>query len=294
MTITDPDEFKQRYPTAIPVTFEDEEFRSMQALSQHLAKQYDARPEAIRYWLQTRGADRQVLDSHFPRRAAVTVAAAPTAAAAPVYLYRGQRFSDKAALIRHLMVVGRLSDAQAQSVTGKLAAGNVTTDLDQAIDDRLALEAKLAALPAARVTATIASAAGNGGASNGADRVSLEEPSFDAVPEPIESTLTEISETIDLLRGAHETREAKLAELKKQLEAASDPALARKLADVENQLARQVASLKSLENQLARDHKSRAQISELVNLINRKMTQLAYDLKLEKIPTPTRRDPAAG
>jgi hypothetical protein len=136
--------------------------------------------------------------------------------------------------------------------------------------------------------------AGNGAAPNGADPVAAEAPSPDAVPEPIASQLAQIGETIGLIRGAYEAREARLVELQKQLDAARDPAIGRRLADIETQFARQAASFNAVERQLKVDHKNRAQIHEAVALINRKLTQLAHDLKLEKLPVPSRRDPAAG
>jgi uncharacterized coiled-coil protein SlyX len=372
MTITDPEEFKQCDPAAISVTFEDQQFPSVNELGRHLAKQDEATPEALCYWVRKRGANRARLDERFPRRAAAAVGsdgptatvpapapvkAAPRPAAAPKpgynarpvmyggrrfpsrgsfteYLadqlkasaatvsvvlyahqwdvdaaigelqdrlgpgpltYQGRSFPHRAALAQHLVAECGFSDIQAREVTRELTPGDVTTVLDQNIAERLAKEVEYNKL----VAQHLARGAGNGTPPNGTGHVFPEAPSLDAVTEPIETVLTEIGETIGLIRGAYEAREATLAELRTQLDTAratigTDPSLARKLADIENQFAHQAAALKGLERQLANEHKSRAQVSETVNLINVKLTQLAHDLRLEKPPTPTRRDPAAG
>jgi uncharacterized coiled-coil protein SlyX len=328
MTITDPEEFKQRYPTAISVVFEGEKFRSIRELSKHLAKEYEARPETIRNWLD-RGADRTLLDEHFQRRAAVTATPAPPPPASAAV----EGMSPWRALFNARTEQNRAQRAVETTITKTAVAPSASTKKPRSgampvtykgssFPSRTSFTTHLAAqlgAPVATVSTVLyahgwnidaaladmrlaaqgeAHHGGNGAAVTGTpgffDRVVLEQLLVEDVPEPIASELAEIGEKIGVIRGAYEAREAVLIDLQKRLDAAHDPAINRKLADVETQLAHQTASLKRLESQLVSGHKSRERIGETINLLNRKITQLMHDLKLEKVPTPTRRDPAAG
>jgi hypothetical protein len=84
---------------------------------------------------------------------------------------------------------------------------------------------------------------------------------------------------------AFETRQADLAALREQLEMArevlsADPVLGRKLANIEDHFGGLAATIGRLERQMEAEAKVRAGLSEIVNLINVKLTRLAHDLLL--------------
>jgi hypothetical protein len=94
-----------------------------------------------------------------------------------------------------------------------------------------------------------------------------------------------------------ETRQADLAALREQLEtareaASADPVLGRKLANIEDHFGGLAATIGRMERQMEAEAKARAGLSEVVNLINVKLTRLAHDLLREELPpSPTRRRP---
>jgi hypothetical protein len=124
---------------------------------------------------------------------------------------------------------------------------------------------------------------GLGVASNGADI-------------PAETVLADIGEKIGVIRGAMDAKNAELLALREQLDAArhaqpGDPAFARKFAAVEHQVESLVLSVAEIKHQVEAEARARADTSEIVNLINVKLTQLAHDIRAEPLPRPTRSKP---
>jgi hypothetical protein len=303
MNADDIEKYKRRHPSSIPVTFEGQQFPSVGQLGQYLATQYEASAATLSYWIRRRGADRQILDNQFRRRGAVKAAVAPrpSSAGRPV-VYNGQTFASRSKFLSHMAAE---LDLPYTTVSMTLYAHD--WNLDAAVAD---MRRHLS------VVQEEAHREANGAEPAAAARIPVLEAKPDGlddaividIPEnrPLEFALAEMVGTIGLIRGAYEAREAALVLVSKRLDEArtrldearttigADPAIGRRLADIENQFARQAASFNAMEKQLAKEASSRAKAHEIVALINRKLTQLVHDLKLEKIPTPTRRDPAAG
>jgi uncharacterized coiled-coil protein SlyX len=268
MNDDDIERYKRRHPFAVSVAFEGEQYPSVGQLCRHLAEEYEARAGSLSYWIRQRGADRQMLDKQFRRRGEGKVAGAPPRSytGRPV-IYNGRTFPSPTKFLTHLA-----AELELPYTVVSMAIYAHEWNLDAALTDlRAHLSGTSVEAPAA----------------NGAAAADTGPPVDDAEPESIETMLAEIGETIGRIRGAYEAREVALS----RTTIGTDPTVARRLTDMEAQLTRQAAALKSLEQQLAGEHKSRERLRETVNLINRKLTQLAHDLKLEKIPTPTRRDP---
>jgi ribosomal protein S24E len=287
-----------RMGSAQPVVYDGREYPSKTELARHLAAPLGITAKAVRHRLDRVGWAPEAIAA----LAAQSLPLAGTGVEAPpepeqlplpetsparvigsgaglTVTWRGHSFPSRKALIRHLAGDLGMKKGAVQGALYKHGFGN--DDIEAALVE-LRSSAPPDALPAP--------------ASNGADVLA----SVEHHP-PAENGIAEVFEKLGIFWGQFETQEAEIAGLKQQLEllrelprSGTDPALARRIEEITAQLAQQDRRFDRIERQMATEAERRAKLSEVVNLINVKLTQHLHDMRKAREsppPPPTRRRP---